>query len=153
MQSDKVMDIPNENIQTKANKKTKFIAGGVVIALAVIYLIYTGIQSSAAYYFTVDELYQRPDMIGRQVRVSGLVDTETVDYNHQDLILKFDIMGDESQNLPIVFHGPQPDQMTEGAEAIVEGTFDGSVFTAKTLLLKCPSRYDDSIEETTVQGY
>lgn len=153
MQSDKVMGIPDEVIQTKANKKTKFIAGGVVIALAVVYLIYTGIQSSAAYYFTVDELYQRTDMIGRQVRVSGFVDTATVDYNHQDLILKFDIMGDKSQPLPIIFHGPQPDQMTEGAEAIVEGTFDGSVFNAKTLLLKCPSRYDDSIEETTVQGY
>lgn len=153
MQSDKVMGIPNENIQAKANKKTKFIAGGIVIVLAVVYLIYTGIQSSAAYYFTVDELYQRTDMIGRQVRVSGFVDATTIDYDHKDLILKFDVMGENSQNLPVIFHGPQPDQMREGAEAIVEGTFDGSVFNAKTLLLKCPSRYDDTIEEVKVNGY
>ena len=31
-----------------ANKKTKFIIGGVIIALAIAYLIYAGVQSSAA---------------------------------------------------------------------------------------------------------
>ena len=32
--------------ERSANKKTKFIVGGVLIALAVLYLIYTGIQST-----------------------------------------------------------------------------------------------------------
>ncbi len=154
MQSDKVMGIPSEMAKNRSRGKTKFIIGGLVIALAVVYLIYTGVQSSAAYYLTVDELYAKQTaMMDKQVRVSGMVDAATIDYNHQDLILKFDIMGENGQNLPIVFKGPQPDQMREGAEAIVEGKFDGSVFNAKTLLLKCPSRYDDKIEQVKVNSY
>ncbi len=154
MQSEKAMGIPTEMTRSRTRGKTKFIVGGLVIVVAIAYLIYTGIQSSAAYYLTVDELYARQsEMMGRQVRVSGLVDPTTINYDHQNLILKFEIMGENGQNLPIVFNGPQPDQMREGAEAIVEGKFDGSMFEAKTLLLKCPSRYDDTIEEVTVNSY
>lgn len=154
MQNEKVMGIPSELTKSQTRGKTKFIIGGLVIALAVVYLIYTGVQSSAAYYLTVDELYAKQSaMMDKQVRVSGMVDATTIDYNNKDLILKFNIMGDGEQQLPIVFNGPQPDQMREGAEAIVEGTFDGNVFAAKTLLLKCPSRYDDSIEQVTVNSY
>ena len=38
---------------------SKFIVGGVAIALAIVYLIFTGIQSSATYFLTVDELYAK----------------------------------------------------------------------------------------------
>jgi cytochrome c-type biogenesis protein CcmE len=33
--------------------------------------------------------------------------------------------------------------MRQDAEAIIEGKFDGKEFTAQTLLLKCPSRYEE----------
>ncbi len=154
MQSEKVMGIPSELVQQRSRGKTKFIVGGLVIALAVVYLIYTGVQSTAAYFLTVDELYaQQSAMMGKQVRVSGMVDATTINYDNKTLTLNFEIMGENGQNLPITFNGPMPDQMREGAEAIVEGTFDGNIFTAKTLLLKCPSRYDDTIEEVTVNSY
>ncbi len=153
MQHEKVMGIPSELVQQRSRGKTKFIIGGLVIVLAVVYLIYTGVQSSAAYFLTVDELYaQQSVMTGKQVRVSGMVDAATIDYNNKDLTLKFDVIGENGTNLPVVFIGPKPDQMREGAQAIVEGTFDGNIFTAKTLLLKCPSRYDDTIEEVTVNS-
>jgi cytochrome c-type biogenesis protein CcmE len=43
--------------------------------------------------------------------------------------------------------------MRAGAEAIVEGKFDGTQFTAQTLLLKCPSRYEEGgIEQVEVEA-
>ena len=43
--------------------------------------------------------------------------------------------------------------MREGAEAIVEGKYDGQAFTAQSLLLKCPSRYEENgIEEVQVEA-
>ncbi len=153
MTSEQVLTIPAEQSRGKANKKTKFIIGGAAIVLAIAYLIYTGIQSTSAYFLTIDELYQQEQvMIDRQVRVSGKVDHETIDYNHKDLILKFDVVSEDGARLPVVFNGPKPDQMREGAEAIIEGKFDGSSFEAKTLLLKCPSRYEDDIEEIQVEA-
>jgi len=137
-----------------ANNKIKFIIGGVIIAVAILYLIYNGIQSSAAYFLTVDELYAKGSAIeNRTVRVSGLVDADTIDFNNRDLVLKFDVTSESGERLPVVFNGPQPDQMREGAEAILEGKYDGNMFTAQSLMLKCPSRYEEgTIEEVQVEA-
>ncbi len=140
--------------ENTANKKTKFIIGGVVVALAVVYLIYAGVQSSAAYFLTVDELYAKGTAIeNRTVRVTGKVDAETIGFDNRDLILTFDVMSENGDRMPVIFNGPKPDQMREGAEAILEGKYDGEIFTAQSLLLKCPSRYEEGvIEEVQVDA-
>jgi len=154
MQRNEPLTIPVELTGSRANKKTKFVVGGVVIVVAIIYLIYTGIQSTSAYFLTVDELNSKSEtMIGRTIRVSGMVDAETIDFNNRDLILQFDIFSEAGERLPVVFNGPKPDQMREGAEAIIEGKFNGTQFTAQTLLLKCPSRYEEgTIEQVEVEA-
>ena len=145
------------SIQVKgsaANKKTKFIVGGVIVALAVVYLIYTGVQSSSAYFLTIDELYAKGTAIeNRTVRVTGKVDEATINFNNRDLILTFEVLSDTGQRMPVIFNGPKPDQMRQDADAILEGKYDGTTFTAQTLLLKCPSRYEeDGIEEVQVEA-
>jgi cytochrome c-type biogenesis protein CcmE len=128
-----------------ANKRVKFIIGGAVIALAIVYLIFTTAQSTASYFLTVEELYDKDSEIyDRNVRVSGMVVGDSVDFNSRDLILQFEITGESGETLPVVFNGPKPDQMRQDAEAIIQGKYDGSEFTAQELLLKCPSRYEES---------
>lgn len=147
--------VPTVEIAGKsANKKMKFIVGGVMVALAVVYLIYTGISSNAAYFLTVDELHAKGDvMLDRTVRVSGNVDAETIDFNNRDLLLAFDVVSEDGGRMHVIFNGPKPDQMREGAQAILEGKYDGETFTADSLLLKCPSRYEEGeIEEVQVQA-
>ncbi len=147
--------VPSVQVNERtANKKIKFIIGGVMIALAIVYLIYTGIQSTAAYFLTVDELYAKGEAIeNRTVRIAGEVDAETIEFNNRDLILNFDVTSETGARMPVVFNGPKPDQMRQGAEAILEGKYDGEVFMAQSLLLKCPSRYDeDVIEQVEVEA-
>ena len=115
-----ITPIPSVQVAERAaNKKTKFIVGGVIIALAIAYLIYTGVQSSAAYFLTVDELYAKGAAVENQtVRVSGKVDAATIDFNNRDLRLAFDVTSETGQRLHVIFNGPKPDQMREGAEAM-----------------------------------
>ncbi|MEJ2554986.1 MAG: cytochrome c maturation protein CcmE [Anaerolineae bacterium] len=128
-----------------ANKRVKFIIGGAVIAVALIYLVFTATQSTAAYFLTVEELHDKgPAIYDRNVRVSGKVVGDTIDFNSRDLVLRFEVAGESGDTLPVIFNGPKPDQMRHDAEAIVEGKFDGNAFAAQTLLLKCPSRYEES---------
>jgi cytochrome c-type biogenesis protein CcmE len=127
-----------------ANRQIKFIVGAVIIFAAIAYLVFSAMGNAGAYYMEVDELLtQSVDYYGKNVRVSGVVVDESVDYNAADLILKFNIK-DENGELPIYFHGPRPDSFNRAAEAIVEGEYgEDGVLYAKTLLLKCPSRYED----------
>jgi cytochrome c-type biogenesis protein CcmE len=47
----------------------RFLVAGGVLALAVGYLVLTGMQSTAVYYLTVSELTAQPSLVGRQVRL------------------------------------------------------------------------------------
>jgi len=128
-----------------ANKRVKFIIGGAVIVLAIVYLVFTATQSTASYFLTVEELHDKGSVIyDHNVRVSGKVVGDSVDFNSRDLILRFEIVGESGETVPVFFNGPKPDQMRQDAEAIIQGTYDGKQFTAQELLLKCPSRYEES---------
>ena len=147
--------VPSINVDGKtANNKIKFIIGGVVIALAIAYLVYAGIQNNATYFFTIDELYTKGEaQYNCPVRVSGKVDGETIAFNNRDLVLTFDVTSETGERMHVIFNGPKPDQMRHEAEAILEGKYDGNVFTAQSLLLKCPSRYEEgTIEEVQVEA-
>lgn len=124
--------------------RIKFLLGGGVIALAVIYLIFTATQNTAAYFFTISELHARGEAVyDRYVRVSGRVTHEAIQFDPRELTLRFQIADENGQVLSVVFHGPKPDQLRPDAEAIVEGKFNGKSFTAQTILLKCPSKYEE----------
>jgi len=128
-----------------ANKRVKFIIGGAVIALAIVYLIFTTTQSTASYFLTVEELHEKGSVIyDENVRVSGKVIGDSIDFNSRDLILRFEVVGESGETVPVFFNGPKPDQMRHDAEAIIQGKYDGNQFTAQELLLKCPSRYEES---------
>jgi cytochrome c-type biogenesis protein CcmE len=135
-----------------ANKRIKFIVGGVAILALIIYLIVSAASSSGAYYREVNEvLAQQAALSGKALRVSGNVVQESIQYDAPTLSLSFEISDpkDASQQLPIHFHGVQPDQIgRDGASAIVEGKLlpNGTV-EANNLLLKCPSRYEESGQE------
>ncbi len=131
----------------RANKRLKFIIGGLVVVGLIVYLMVSAIQSAGAYYREVGEvLDQQTALSGKALRVSGNIVTNSIVYNASTLDLQFKISDpkDASKQLPIHFHGVKPDQMErEGSSAIIEGTLrqNGTV-EANNLLLKCPSRYE-----------
>lgn len=137
-----------------AQRNVKFIAGALIIFVAIGFLVFNAMSSAGAYYMTVSELTTASDeYVGKNVRVSGVVVDESVDYNSSELILQFNIKDDANQ-LRIYFHGPRPDNFTRAAEAIVEGKYgEDGVLYANTLLLKCPSRYEEHGGETQPVEY
>lgn len=151
--------------------KPKFIIAGLVIAAAIAYLIYSATTANSQYFLTVRELLDRKsEMAGRDVRVSGAVLGDTIQYDPAKLELSFTIAhvpgsqkeidaqgglaealhlaaGDPSlPKLPVTYNGARPDLLKNEAQAILTGRLqpDGT-FRASELLLKCPSRYEESL--------
>ena len=132
------------------NKKLKFIIGGVIILVAVIFLVAQSISSTGAYYMTVADLNtQASDLMGKKIRVSGAVVQESEDWDASELMLKFLMTDETGEEVLVSFHGSRPSNFSRATEAIVEGELmpDGT-FRADNLLLKCPSRYEESPEVT-----
>jgi cytochrome c-type biogenesis protein CcmE len=151
--------------------RSKFIIGGVVILAAVVFLIFSATQANAEYFMTVDELKtQGQSVVGRNLRISGAVVGDTIQYDPQTLTLTFQVAnvpGDNAEieaegglaavlhaavadpnrtRMEVVYAGPKPDLLKDEAQAIMTGQVgsDG-VFHADELLLKCPTKYQEAV--------
>jgi cytochrome c-type biogenesis protein CcmE len=151
--------------------RTKFLIGGLLILAAIVYLIASATQSAAQYFYTVDELKaQGSNAVGKNLRVSGVVLGDSIQYDPQTLELRFTIahVTDDTQEIdaagglaealhlaaleqntarvPVLYTGPMPDLMRHEAQAIITGQLgEDGVFQAEELLLKCPTRYEDGL--------
>lgn len=149
----------------------KFIIAGLLIVAAVVYLIISSTQASAQFFLTVDEVKARgQEMVGKEMKISGAVLGDTIQYDPQSLTLKFTIAhvpGDNAevekagglaavlhaavidpsrQKLEIVYKGVKPDLLKNEAQAIITGTLNADgTFTADELLLKCPTKYEEAV--------
>ena len=122
----------------------KFVIGGIVVAVVIGVLIATSFSGSTSEYLTVAEVKALGPEQARSSRVAGAIVPDSVDWSTRDLHLTFEI-SDDTGELAISYHGPQPDMLVDAVEAVVVGKYDpsGQVFEAEELLMKCPSKYEE----------
>ncbi|MEW6088468.1 MAG: cytochrome c maturation protein CcmE [bacterium] len=126
-------------------KQKKVIIGSLIIIIAIGYLIYAGMRDTMVYYYTVSEVLSKGQSPGdKGIRIGGKVAENSINWNEDNLDLKFEMEDEKTrEKLLIEYHGTLPDTFKEGVTAIVEGKFSGDkIFHAKTLLAKCPSKYE-----------
>jgi len=128
--------------------KLKFAIAGVVLAVAVGYLIFNSVATSAEYYLTVSELNAKaPAVYSQNVRVAGVVDGSSIERDVRSGTLKF-MAEDASGKLPVIYKGGAvPDIFGPGIQVVVQGKYTPEgTFQADNLLAQCPSRYEDSVQ-------
>ena len=157
--------------KTKRGGQMKFIIGGLLIVGAIVYLVVTSLQSTAQYFYTIDEIKSKgPAVVGKSLRASGAVIGDTITYDAKTLKITFTmanvsndtkditaagglaqllhdaVLNPKASRLTVVYVGPKPDLLKNEAQAIVTGKMgaDG-IFYADELLLKCPTRYDQQL--------
>ena len=141
-------------LEKPKSNRLKFIIGGAILIAALAYLVVNAMTGNTQLYKTVDEFYaDKARLVGRDLRVAGWVDGESIQYTQVDALnsrLEFDIFDDlnnPGQALHIVvLNEPKPDLLQHEAQALVEGRADSNgVFEANPggLMLKCPTRYEE----------
>jgi cytochrome c-type biogenesis protein CcmE len=123
--------------------KKRFLIGGGVILIALVYLLYLSFGSSVSYYVTVSEYFERSDeLLDTNIRVAGKVADNPIEWNADDLELMFTIT-EGGKNMPVIYKGAQPSGFKAGSTILVEGKYgsDG-LFRASQIILKCPSKYE-----------
>lgn len=154
-------------------QRAKFMIGGLLLLAAVIYLIISSTQANAEYFLTVEELLARgQNVVGKNLRISGAVIGDTIQYDPQTLTLTFTIAhvpGDNKEieaqgglaevlhqavidpnhpHMQVVYIGPRPDLLRNEAQAIMTGHLrENGIFYAEELLLKCPTRYEEVLPQ------
>lgn len=129
----------------------KFLIAGALIIGGLSYLMFSGINSSMVYYYTLDELKQdNARLDGKGIRVSGHVQPGSIQRDESGTRVEFLVYERSSElTLPVAYTGMIPDTFKDDAEVVVEGTYHAGAprFEASTLLAKCPSKYEGKADE------
>ncbi len=116
------------------------------------YLVYSGLTENSVYFLNVSEALAVESEKLKAARLFGTVAAEDLHRMEQGPGVVFRLVDKDntSQALVVRYHGAVPDTFKAGAEVIVEGGLNGEgEFAAKTLMTKCPSKYQ---KENRQQG-
>ncbi len=123
----------------------KIVVGGIIILLAVAYLVVAALPSGTAYYITVSELADMGDRAQtQQTRVSGNVVPGSIVRSAESQDVQFQVE-DGSGRLTVVYSGVLSDIFGDHIQVVVEGKQgqDG-VYRADQVFAKCPSRFEEA---------
>jgi cytochrome c-type biogenesis protein CcmE len=127
--------------------KPKFYIGGLVILLALGYMIWAGVTQSAVYFVTPSELSAAP-VRGKAYRLGGLVERGTLKWNASTLDLTFNV-SDGKTSVPVHHKGAAPDLFGEGRGAVVEGQWAPEGYFKATLIMAKHSEEYKAPHDTT----
>ena len=129
----------------------KFVAGGLVIAAAIAYLIWSGVSQSVVYFVTPSELGAAP-VAGKSYRLGGMVQPGTLKWDPKALDLRF-TLSDGLASVPVRHRGTPPDLFAEGRGAVVEGTWSGDGYFKASLIMAKHSEEYKAPHEPSQSGY
>jgi cytochrome c-type biogenesis protein CcmE len=131
----------------------KTINIGLLVGIAVlamvglVFLATTGAIGGASKYTT----FKAALASGEEVHVVGSwAKDQPSDYDAGQDVFNF-YMRDTTQHLSAVrFHDPKPVNFETAEKVVVQGKYEGEVFVADRIFMKCPSKYNDGqvMEET-----
>lgn len=143
-------------------KKTKLLVALLVVIGGIGALVYGSMQDTVTYYMKPSEILAKAKagekVYGQRVRVGGTIVakmtkgsaavrkweftvTDSNDPSKMEIVSLKETLPDN--RVLIKYQGVLPDTFQDGAIAIAEGTMDkNNVFTAESVLAKCPSKYE-----------
>ncbi len=81
------------------------------------------------------------------VQVKGTLATPQMALSGDGSAIRFILKDDAGQEAPVVYRGSRPDGLEQATGIIAIGKYSGQEFQADKLLVKCPSKYQGSVNK------
>jgi len=123
-------------LSPKARRGIGIGSVGAILGRAVM-LTLTALEDTVVYFYDPSALADKP-LDNRLIRVGGLVVEGSVDTASTPITFS---LSDGAASVDVAYSGILPDLFREGQGIIAEGRYDGTVFTAVTVLAKHDENY------------
>jgi len=120
------------------NKKTII---GVAIMVAFGSLLFMNFGEQVGGYMNFE---QAADSGARAHVVGQWVRDDHFQYDPSSNTFSFIMKDDQGGVRKVLYNNPKPPNFEDAESVVVEGTMDGDVFRAEHILVKCPSKYNDT---------
>lgn len=107
-------------------------------------IVWSNLMSNSVYFLNVSEALAMPHEELKAARLFGTVGAGDITRPDNSLGVRFRLQDAEQpgQIVWVDYKGVVPDTFEAGAEVIVEGGMTATGFHAKSLMTKCPSKYE-----------
>ena len=124
--------------------RSQVVAAAVLAFGALAYLIFTGMQGTMVFYYTVSEVVaEAGEFEGTPLRISGKVVPGSIEVSTSNHLDRTFVIHEGGRQIAVEYHGVVPDTLVDDADAVVEGQLDAEgVFHATFVMAKCPSKYE-----------
>ena len=133
-----------------ASKKNPciYILAFLLFAGGVGFMAWSALSEGTMYHLNVSEALEVPADKLKSARLFGVASGDIIKPDN-GLGADFTLVDLEKpgKGIRVHYRGALPDTFEKGSEVIVEGRMDGTSFTAKTLMTKCPSKYEKANRE------
>lgn len=126
--------------------KAKYVIGTLVISGAVV-LGALSFQGTVTPYVDFNEARAS----GRRCQVMGDIEHARTSYNTATQELVFTLVSASGERLEVAYGGIMPGNFEQATQVVAKGVYSGQRFKADELLVKCPSKYQES-EAARVSG-
>ncbi|RDV39955.1 cytochrome c maturation protein CcmE [Bradymonadaceae bacterium TMQ3] len=118
------------------------IIGVLVAIVAIAFLVLDGLEGET-YFYEVDQAVAKgDDLIGKTVRVKGIVEPGSFEGVAGGIHNTFRI-SEQGVGMKVVYTRALPDTFQEDSEVVAQGVVDETLtLHADEVLVKCPSRYE-----------
>lgn len=125
-------------------KNTKIIVSLVLGAAAIMILMFTSMPQAGSKEITISDIVHNPSSYeGDYIMTQGLLNEKSIDWDADQIELRFEIYDENNVSLPVFYKGIKPDNFSNDVIVIVEGFLnDENVFEAERVTTKCPSKYE-----------
>ncbi len=132
---------------TKQKLRPLHFIGIAIIVLSVV-LGYYGLSSSMRPYTTL--IAEAKDS-GRGVQLAGFLGNKG-EYN-ADGKFTFLLQDSRGQKIPVIYSQPKPSNFEQAVSIVAIGNYDVKTgnFMAESLLVKCPSKYQEQLNATAAK--
>ncbi len=132
----------------KSSKKI-YIVALLLFIFGVGYMVWSGISQNSVYFLNVSEALAMDQNELKSARLFGTVSNNNLELPKSRQEVKFQLIDAENNNnyIVVTYSGTIPDTFEAGVEVIVEGKMQDNAFFAKTLMTKCPSKYEKENRE------
>jgi cytochrome c-type biogenesis protein CcmE len=126
-------------IRITGRRRRLWLAAAVVL-LALGFLLLRGLNDATLYFRTADEAVAQREMLGeRRFRIEGLVADGSVRPTGEEAV-GFRIE-ENGVSVPVQHRGDPPELFRPGIPVVLEGRFDGEVFSSDRIMVKHTSEY------------
>ena len=120
--------------------KTIHIVILLVLVIAIAVVVTTLTDSST--YSNFSEAAAKP---GKEFHIIGSLDrSKPIDYDAKKDVNRFSffLIDDKGLEKKVVYNNPKPQDFEKSEKVVIVGSMKNDEFLAKSLLLKCPSKYN-----------